>query len=393
MARRTKGEGTLLELPDGRWRARIRIDGHELTRDRTSRSEAVQALADLQEYSALGVVPRDWTVQAWLEHWIEHIDNRDASTRQGYRLLLKPAVYPAIGKLRLDRLQPEHIERLYKTMREGTHRKPKVRRDGSVETVKPMSESSILKVHRVLSRAMKVAKQRRQALRNPLEHVTPPKKQPSKVGSMRERDAQRVIEQAIRDGEGARWALSIVYGVRPGEALGLGWDMYESRKLRIRRQLQQLVGEPVTLKPMTKTQEGLRDLDVDDFLAELLAAHRKQQLEWMADAGEQWTTWTPPGAEEPKLMLFTDRYGHPIRPRQDATHWRRLLERAGVEYQRPYVGRHTAATMLIANGIDASTVAGVLGHSDSSFTMRTYVHPLEEKKRAATEMMGKLFRP
>ncbi|MBW7916842.1 MAG: tyrosine-type recombinase/integrase, partial [Trueperaceae bacterium] len=43
--------------------------------------------------------------------------------------------------------------------------------------------------------------------------------------------------------------------------------------------------------------------------------------------------------------------------------------------------RHTFASMMIAAGMDAPTLARVLGHSDAAFTMRTYVHFFERAKR------------
>lgn len=71
--------------------------------------------------------------------------------------------------------------------------------------------------------------------------------------------------------------------------------------------------------------------------------------------------------------------------------WRRLMARAGGPYQRPYVGRRTAASLLIAEGVEVPVVAAQLGHVDAAFTVRTYVHPLRDKQRAAADLMGRLL--
>lgn len=36
--------------------------------------------------------------------------------------------------------------------------------------------------------------------------------------------------------------------------------------------------------------------------------------------------------------------------------------------------RHTFATHALANGVDAKTLSGILGHTKASFTVDTYTH-------------------
>jgi integrase len=47
--------------------------------------------------------------------------------------------------------------------------------------------------------------------------------------------------------------------------------------------------------------------------------------------------------------------------------------------------RHFTATQLIGAGVDVRTVAGRLGYSDLSLTLRVYGHVLEERDRAAAQ--------
>jgi integrase len=55
--------------------------------------------------------------------------------------------------------------------------------------------------------------------------------------------------------------------------------------------------------------------------------------------------------------------------------------------------RHFTATQLIGAGVDVRTVAGRLGHSDPSVTLRVYSHALEERDRAAAAVMGQILKP
>lgn len=53
--------------------------------------------------------------------------------------------------------------------------------------------------------------------------------------------------------------------------------------------------------------------------------------------------------------------------------------------------RHTCATLLISQGVDISTVAGRLGHSQTSTTLDIYTHPLRKMDEVASEKLENLL--
>lgn len=54
-----------------------------------------------------------------------------------------------------------------------------------------------------------------------------------------------------------------------------------------------------------------------------------------------------------------------------------ILEDAGLKKIKPYVLRHTFASMQIKKGVDAPTLAKWMGHTDSGFTLKYYVKAFE----------------
>ena len=50
--------------------------------------------------------------------------------------------------------------------------------------------------------------------------------------------------------------------------------------------------------------------------------------------------------------------------------------------------RHTFATYALANGVDAKTLSGLLGHTKASFTVDTYTHTTTDMYRKATKIVG-----
>jgi integrase len=80
-----------------------------------------------------------------------------ARTLESYRGTVRLHLRPGIGHHRLDRLQPEHLARLYARL-----------------TDKGLSPASIVRAHRVLFRALRVVSQRGKVGRNVATLVDPP---------------------------------------------------------------------------------------------------------------------------------------------------------------------------------------------------------------------------
>ena len=53
--------------------------------------------------------------------------------------------------------------------------------------------------------------------------------------------------------------------------------------------------------------------------------------------------------------------------------------------------RHTFAARAIENGIDISTVSGILGHADVTTTTHFYVHPRDKAMTRAMESIAPII--
>jgi integrase len=145
-------------------------------------------------------------------------------------------------------------------------------------------------------------------------------------------------------------------GLRISEALGLQWQDVEYRDdgpvLHVRRQCRdgRLVDE-------LKTAAARRTVALVPRLAEELAAAR------------------------PSLAIGVPIFASLAGGHRDSHNVRRSLRRAtaaaGVPCATPHTFRHTFAPRMVLAGFDASIVAAILGHRDSAFTRRTYVHIAE----------------
>ena len=81
-------------------------------------------------------------------------------------------------------------------------------------------------------------------------------------------------------------------------------------------------------------------------------------------------------------------YRLPMTPSTFTWRFKLILKKHGLpEYLNVHSLRHTAASLMIANGTDVATVAGLLGHSQPSTTLDIYTHAFDKNKKAASQAM------
>jgi site-specific recombinase XerD len=96
-------------------------------------------------------------------------------------------------------------------------------------------------------------------------------------------------------------------------------------------------------------------------------------------------------AVDDDALVFCSPTGGPLDPHDDWDDWHDLLSAAGVREARVHDARHTAATLLLEQGINIRVVQQILGHSQLSQTQR-YTHvSLQLTQQAADRMEEALW--
>jgi integrase len=92
-------------------------------------------------------------------------------------------------------------------------------------------------------------------------------------------------------------------------------------------------------------------------------------------------------------LVFTTQLGTPIHPRNDYRSFQTLISKASLRRVRLHDLRHTAASLMLAQGVAPRVVMEILGHSQISVTMNTYTHVDPELNRAATDLLQEALWP
>ena len=373
-ARNASGESSIYQTTDGRWHGYVSMGLKDAgARDRRHVSgprradvvTKVRALEGKRDSGTAGAAGKAPTVAGWLEHWLTHIAARNvrASTLQSYESKVRVRLVPIIGHHRLDRLQPEHVEAMFASLEA----------DG-------LAPATVLQCQRILSRALKVAVQRGKVARNVCTLVDAPTLARTEVVPFTTIEARRVLDAATGERNAARWSVALALGLRQGEALRLRWSDLDldTSTLGVRRALQRQRNKGlVFVEP--KSQAGRRVLFLPAPMVDALRAHRTAQLEERIRAGSLWDDGD---------LVFAQVNGRPIDPRADWAAWKALLARAGVRDARLHDARHTAATLLLTQGVPARVAMQILGHSQISLTLGTYSHVMPELAEDAAARVG-----
>jgi len=196
-----------------------------------TRAEVRDKLAKALAERADGLVFDDEniTVGEYVTRWLEDSARGDLAHRAyaNYKLQIRRHIVPAIGRVKLAKLNPAHVQGLYATkLREG---------------LKP---SSVRCIHSVLRRSLEQAVRWNLIPRNPAAIADPPKVRKEEIKPLDAEQARTLLRVAGETGDRleALYVLSLTAGLRMGEALGLKWSDVDlaGGTLRVNRQLQRM---------------------------------------------------------------------------------------------------------------------------------------------------------
>jgi integrase len=122
-----------------------------------------------------------------------------------------------------------------------------------------------------------------------------------------------------------------------------------------------------------------RTVAVPPQLLPQLRAHRISQSAARLEAGALWQDWD---------LIFARPDGRPIPTKDDWEAWKELLGAAKVRDTRLHDARHTAATLLLEQGVDIRVVQQILGHSTLAVTKR-YTHVTDKLAHDAADRIGR----
>lgn len=383
--RRQYGSGSVYQRADGRWVGAITAGWTaEGKRRRITVSAATEAACKRAVERKKAEIARNGlpaegtagraTVKSWADTWLTHIVHTvRPKTYSSHRFIIMRLVVPTIGHRRLDLLTPGDIRSVIDACRS-----------------KDLADSTLTRTRTVMLKMLRDAQLEGHAIPPAIfQTKAPPQTSAGTRGSLELDDIRAIVTTAAGLPDGSRWTMALHTGARQGEALGLTWDRVDFARgqIDLSWQLQGLdfrEGKP-------RVPDGYEYRRLSGALCLVRPKGRSRVVPMSTTLRAELQAWRARVPESPHGLVWPREDGQPKHGNVDRAEWRTLQQLAGITREKPYQLhelRHTAATVMLENGVDPEVIKEVLGHAAILVTMK-YAHVNQELKQKAVAALDR----
>lgn len=296
---------------------------------------------------------------AWQES--NRIRLKEASVSR-YQNIIDDHILPDLGRLNTSRLTTAYLNKyiVFKLQ------------NGRLDGTGGLSPSYVRSIAMVIEAAMKFAASENlcEPLRAPLAKPSPRKKEVLILSRAEQERLEHTLLTKMTEDKLLTY-ITLYTGLRIGEALALQWEDIDlsCRVLYVRHTVSRVWyksdGKKYSRLVITppKTSSSQRIIPLCSKLLEILS--------------------TFPYRKQTGYILTAN--GSFVSPRTFEYRYKKMLEKCGIMPLNFHVLRHTFATRCIEANVDVKTLSEIMGHSNASITLNTYVHPSIELKRIQLE--------
>lgn len=380
-------QGHLRQIRPGAWRIWVELEPDPLTGKRRQHTKVVRgnkddAQAKLHEIlrsveTNIYVPPSKLTLGEFLNQWMNEyaLPTLRGRTPENYRAAIERHILPALGRIQLAKLQPQHLQRYYALALTSGRRDKK----GG------LSPTTVRYHHAVLHRALEHAYRWQLIGRNIADLVDPPRPAHFEPYILELEDIVKFLDTVSNHRLFPVYVMAVTTGLREGELIGLRWQDVNLGKgtMRVRQSLQTRKGIHVGAP---KTDSSRRPIALPRLAVNALI-FRKDQQELERDFfGDEYI-------ESDMDLIFGTPRGAPLNARNLVRHFKSALKAAGLPSSiRFHDLRHAHTTMLLLLGVDPKTVQERLGHSQISMTMDIYAHVTTKMQEAAARKIDEAMK-
>lgn len=336
-----------------------------------AKEKRAQLLSDKSKGEYVG--RSDQELGDYLESWLAWKRSRVSErTWERYASLLRGSVIPALGRLQLQNLTPQHLDEFYAAC---------LRDEPGQRKKSKLSPTTVHHRHVALKMALRRAVETGILVRNPADFTSPPRPDRPQMRVLNETEVAMLLKALEGTPAELVGFLALMTGARLGELLALRWcDLdLDAQVMYVRQTLVEHMGgaQAVAWYSFKEPKSGKgRPVDLDAGTVEKLRTHRKAQSETRFRLGIAWTDLD---------LVITNAVGEPVRPSTASAQFRAVAQSLGFDRLRFHDTRHTHATILLKTGVPPHVVSKRLGHASVAFTLQVYSWVLPGQQREAAE--------
>lgn len=407
MARRSWGEGSLFFDNTKKlwtWRGSYYINGEKKKKTLTAvRQVDLKRKIDkfkLELENGL-MITSNMTIEKWINQWLDIIVKPSVKQRtyENYKERLGYFV-DVYGKHQLKSLSSLEIQNFFNNL----HLNGGIKSQG-------IAVESVNCCRRYLKAAYAAAVKNKLVTDNPVDGTRPLRKVKNKIVVMNEDEVIKFLDIAekgeyiycgvdnpnyIKKNIGTDYYIKEFYnlvnlalatGMRIGELRGLDWQSinFSKKYIHVKQQIIK-TAETDNFFDEPKTLHSNRKISVDDRVLQSMKEFKSYQKNYAVMLGDKFIN--------EHNLCFTNIWGKPF----SVSNFRRryfikMLQSANIDSNFTiHSMRHTHATLLLKNNINAKVVSERLGHSSVNVTLNIYAHVLESMEQTAPNMWGQILK-
>ena len=248
----------------------------------------------------------------------------------------------------------------------------------------PLSAKTVLEHHRLISMILSHADKEMVVPYNAAAKASPPRARKPKPDYFQPEEMEEII-QALED-EPIRWKamtyLLIDTGCRRSEVMGLKWENVELDTGVITIETALLYTKEKGIYEGPPKNGQVRAVKLAPQSLALLKKYKLEQTRLRLLNGDRWVN---------SGYVFTKDDGQCMHP-DSITYWlNQFSKKHNLPHIHPHAFRHTAASTMIANGVDLVTTAAELGHADATTTAMIYAHQIARQRAKAADIRAGVF--
>lgn len=387
--KRASGEGSITQRKDGLWQGSMYLPQPDGTKKRIfkyarTRKEIVGWLTEIRHDLKSGkpVWNTGMTLNDWLDHWFQTycVDIRE-STRMNYHTYIYRHVHEhSIGMIPLQKLTTDDLQEFINFLNQS----------GKLDNSGGVSPKTQRNIYNMLRQSLDQAVGNRLLWTNPADYVKLVKTEQKEITFLSLDEMQKLLDASRGDPYRIGLLVMLFGGLRLGECLALTqhdikydaeldcWylDVHASVGRVTNFDAKENENRTVLRVSEPKTRSSRRQIPLlPEVVAEL---HRHMEMQRKLAKVSSGAYWKNP-------HLISGKDGGFIDPSTFRKWLRAIVLKAKLDEKRihPHLLRHTFASQSLKCGLQLEEISKLLGHTDTSFTSRVYVHSDLEGRNAA----------
>ena len=326
------------------------------------------------ELATRGSSAKDILFTDYMKQWLERVKMQiRLTTYSGYQDNVNGVIVPYFEPmgLKLSEVTPQHIQNFY------------------TDQLKRVKGTTVKSYHANIHKAFKDARRLLLIDSNPMDCVDPPKTTPFHGQAYTVEEAQKILTLVNDTIFEIPVTVMLFYGLRREEAIGLKWSNIDFDNDSL------LIGHTVTetkvdghlrvvKEDLTKNSSSYRTLPLVAPIKALLEEKKRSICEYRKLFKKGY-------CHEDSDYICVNEIGELIRPRTLSDNFKRIIKKNNIRNLRLYDCRHTAASIMLKNGVSMKQIQMILGHSDYSTTANIYSHLDYSDKISATNEMENIL--